>query len=74
MAVPEAEGWRHPKWFSVGMEAVIPFVHEGKWTGLRCIVETATGDHARVVNTKRGIDKWVRLDGCVVPEGDCHTR
>lgn len=47
----------------------IKFVEEGQqvWAELgpdlvRCTVQTAMGTTARIVNERRGIDTWARLD------------
>ena len=62
--------WTYPRWVSDG-ETVWLRWDERKGSALRCTVACAAGDHARVVNEDRGVDKWVRLtDDLVVPPED----
>lgn len=50
-----------PDYVDDGMEVIAPYVHEGRRTGLRCIVSVAAGYHARVVNEARGFDRWFHI-------------
>jgi len=50
-----------PSYVDDGMEVIAPYVHEGRRTGLRCIVAVAAGYHARVVNEARGFDRWFHI-------------
>lgn len=42
-----------------GQTVWAPMPELGGW--LRCVVQTAMGDTARVVNEKRGIDTWFHV-------------
>lgn len=44
-----------PDWLYEGQEVIAPY--QGA-TGVKCKVLVAAGDAARVVNEKRGIDRW----------------
>jgi hypothetical protein len=46
----------------VGQKVIAPYVHEGRPTGLWCVVTVAAGTHARVVNEARGFDRWFLID------------
>jgi hypothetical protein len=60
--------WVEPDYVDEGMEVLAPYDNKG--TGVRCRVECAAGKHARVVNERRGIDKWFHLsDLRVAKEG-----
>lgn len=51
-----------PRWLSDGMHVLAPWSHtETHQLWARCKVHTAAGDAARVVNEKRGIDRWLPL-------------
>lgn len=51
-----------PNFVDVGQEVIAPYVHEGRLTGLRCVVAVAAGYHARVTNTARRFDRWFHID------------
>jgi len=38
-----------------------------KGTGVRCKVVCAAGDHARVENVERGVDRWFHIRDLYVP-------
>lgn len=57
-----AEGWANPKYLVKDADVIIPFMHEGKLTGLRCRVEVACGDCGLVVCEKHQVRKWVKLE------------
>lgn len=44
-----------------GQEVWIPFQHKGWNRLLRCTVTCAAGNHARVENKSRGIEKWFHI-------------
>jgi hypothetical protein len=51
-----------PRWLSDGMHVLAPWSRTDThqlWA--RCKVHTAAGDAARVVNERRGIDRWLPL-------------
>ena len=62
-----------PAWVEDGMTVWLRWDEE-KGTALRCTVATAAGNHARVVNKKYSVDKWVGVDSLLVPPDDSHTR
>jgi len=66
--------WTAPRWAEEGMEVLAPFATEDRpRQGLRCRVAVAAGYHARVVNEKRGFDRWFHLNDLRVPIGDPHA-
>jgi hypothetical protein len=56
------EKYQPPTYVWEGLRVMAPFVHEGKRVGLWCVVVVAAGDHARVMNTTVGFDRWFRID------------
>lgn len=56
------EKYQPPSYVSEGQRVAIPYVHEGKVTGLWCEVIVAAGNHARVSNKEFGVDHWFRID------------
>jgi len=54
-----------------GMTVWLPWDRD-KGTAIRCKVECAAGNHARVVNTHYKVCKWVRVDDLMIEEGDPH--
>jgi hypothetical protein len=63
-----------PRWAEDGMRVIIPFPTEEKpRQGLWCKVAVAAGNHARVVNAERGIDRWFPLYDLRVPADDPHA-
>lgn len=70
-AVIEKRYYSEPAWLNDGDEVWLPWDRE-KGSALRCKVACAAGNHARVVNEKLGVDRWVPLSGLLVPPGDIH--
>ena len=64
-----------PRWCEDGMEVIAPFrlPEDPRVNGVICRVACAAGNHARVVNEKRGIDRWYPLYDLRVLEGDPHA-
>lgn len=63
-----------PRWAEDGMKVIIPFpTQEKPRQGLWCRVAVAAGNHARVVNEARGVDRWFPLYDLRVPVGDPHA-
>lgn len=56
--------WVHPLYVNDGMVVCVPWGNNG--SGLRCRVQTAAGYHARVVNEKYRVDRWVHIDSLLV--------
>ena len=49
-------GYERCTWVSDGEEVFAPF--DSKGTGIKCVVEKACGNYARVVNAQRDFAKW----------------
>lgn len=67
--------WREPDWLSDGDDVWLPVGREGdsgKTRVLKCRVAVAAGDHARIVNETRGIDRWFALRSLLVGPSDPH--
>lgn len=65
--------WGEPRWLSDGDTVWLPFEvndETGRIMAWRCKVECAAGNHARVVNEAKGIDRWCRLSSLMVPPDD----
>lgn len=65
--------WGEPRYLNDGDTVWLPLDTDfdtGKTTAVRCVVMIAAGNHARVANDKRGIDRWARLAGLLVPPDD----
>jgi len=63
-----------PRWVSDGMVVYLPWNKEtnrpgysASGTALRCTVAVAAGHHARIVNSKYGVDRWYPLTALYVP-------
>ena len=66
--------YTYPRWAEEEMRVIAPFPTEEKpRQGAWCKVAVAAGHHARVVNSKLGIDRWFHLDDLRVPVGDPHA-
>ncbi len=48
-----------PRYVDNGQDVIAPYGNCG--TGIRCTVECAAGNHARVVNETYHFDKWVHV-------------
>lgn len=59
-------------WVEEGMTVWLPWNREQQ-SVVRCKVLVAAGDHARIVNEKRGIERWFPLSTLYVEEGDPHS-
>lgn len=59
-------------WAEDGMEIWIRWSRETN-SLLRCTVAVAAGNHVRVVNENRNVDKWMHLGDCLVEKGDPHA-
>jgi len=69
------EFWREPDWLSTGDDAWLPVgsdADSGKTRVVKCRVAIAAGDHARIVNEARGVDRWVNLAALLVGPDDPH--
>ncbi len=62
------------KWVTEGMRVIAParyvapeLNNDAGTQGVWCVVSVAAGTHARIVNEKRGIDRWVHISTLVVP-------
>lgn len=66
--------WAPPDWVSEGDTVWLAKGHDyesGKTRVVKCTVAVAAGNHARVVNSERGIDRWASLNGALlVPPTD----
>lgn len=57
----ENERFVIPRYVDPGMSLVAPFIRDGKPIGVRCTVQVAAGVHARMVNSKFGLDYWFSI-------------
>lgn len=67
--------WREPDWLSDGDDVWLPVSRDddsGKTRVVKCRVAVAAGDHARIVNEERNIDRWFALRSLLVGPGDPH--
>lgn len=66
--------WREPDWLSDGDDVWLPIGHDdsGKTRVAKCRVAVAAGNHARIVNEARGIDRWFALGSLLVGPDDPH--
>jgi len=65
--------WEEPLYVSDGETVWLPverFPDTGKVRVVKCTVAVAAGNHARVVNTEKGIDSWYPLTFLRVPPDD----
>lgn len=58
--------WVEPRYVEPGMRVVARFLGS---TGVWCVVAAAAGYHARIVNEKRGIDRWEHIGDLRVEAG-----
>jgi hypothetical protein len=63
--------FEEPAWVEDGMIVWIWWNRERN-SLLRCEVACAAGNHARVVNASRSVDKWFAIGDLQVPKGDSH--
>lgn len=74
LAVPQLvadRGLRVPAYVSDGMRVIAPYHHPSRgWVGLRCVVATACGTTARVVNDRVWFDAWFNIDELRVEPAD----
>lgn len=62
-ALVENECFVRPTHVHVGQRVIVPYLHEGVWTGLRATVaECSSGGWARVVHHRYGVDQLFYLD------------
>jgi hypothetical protein len=68
-----------PRWVEEKMTVIAPFqgieASDAVRTtlGVKCSVIVAAGNHARVINEKHNVDRWLHIDDLRVPEGDPHA-
>ncbi len=69
-AINPVAGFETVKFVFEGMKVIAPVrqvaphlipEHANETTGVACIVATAAGTHARIVNENRGVDRWVHI-------------
>jgi hypothetical protein len=60
-------GYKGIEFVSEGMRVITP-LGDGTRRGMWCVVTVAAGMHARIVNTERGIAKWVHISTLCVPK------
>ena len=65
--------WEAPTYVDDGMDVWIRW-ERSKGTLLQCKVAVAAGNHARVVNEARGVDKWMRVDDLLIPTSEVARR
>lgn len=74
-AVDPSANYKRVEWVSEGMRVIAAvrdvapeiFDPADPGQGVWCTVAVAAGTHARIVNEKRGIDRWVHISMLVVP-------
>ena len=63
MTDPTTREYTSPEYVNVGDKVIAPW---SGTTGVWCTVAVAAGMHARVVNERRGIDRWYRITSLAV--------
>ena len=65
--------WGEPRYLNDGDHVWLPLSRDaatGCVNAVRCRVVCAAGNHARIVNESRGIDRWCRLSSLMVAPDD----
>ncbi len=65
--------WGEPRYLIDGDTVWLPTRCDfatGKTTVVRCTVACAAGNHVRIVNEARNINRWARLAALLVPPDD----
>ena len=62
------KGYVTPKGLFDGQEVLAPIKKGPEYRLLKCVVASAMGDTARVVNELLGVDTWFRLEELCIKE------